>query len=74
MSVTGIPTPGQMVLVRRRPAVVRDVVAYGNGNPAGVLHLTGSAGPEPPAGAGVPGAGQAERTASGAWNLIVPDR
>lgn len=34
-----IPVAGQMVVVRNRPGVVRDVVAYGGNGSGGALHL-----------------------------------
>ena len=34
-----IPVAGQMVVVRNRPGVVRDVVAYGGNGSGGMLHL-----------------------------------
>ncbi|HEX7512904.1 MAG TPA: hypothetical protein VF464_05990, partial [Candidatus Methylomirabilis sp.] len=34
-----IPVAGQMVVVRNRPGVVRDVVAYGGNGSGAALHL-----------------------------------
>ncbi len=34
-----IPSAGQMVVVRNRPGVVRDVIAYGGNGSGGALHL-----------------------------------